>query len=253
MKTWRGGSSNGARFFEAPLPSGFHRTRRSFVTTAATESIARSGEGRALGAELGSGPPLGSPLGELDGTASGDAAATEADGLAGDGGLVGWLLQPAIAIRSRAVAPAVMRFISSPGSRATARGCCMVTTPIVGSRSPDDRCGARPAPSTFVESAGRRTGRIEQGGRLLIGADRVRTVMSAPLVDPLVSTTELSPMEAIRPRSFDSPPSFEAAPARVAPRLTPDGLAAFRASLSGTVVLPDDPDFDTVRHVHNSR
>src|SRR4051794_37090112 len=37
------------------------------------------------------------------------------------------------------------------------------------------------------------------------------------------------------------------------PALTPDAVAGFRASLNGTLVLPQDPDFDAAREVHNAR
>src|SRR4051812_3517878 len=100
---------------------------------------------------------------------------------------------------------------------------------LVGPRSPDDGSGVRRTPSTFVEWAMRRTGRFAQGGRLVIDADRVRTVLTAPLVNLRPRPWRCPPMEATRPRSFES------APDRVAPRLTPDTIAALRASLSGTV------------------
>jgi FAD/FMN-containing dehydrogenase len=55
-------------------------------------------------------------------------------------------------------------------------------------------------------------------------------------------------MEAARPRSFDLP----AADPGHAPAISPT-IAAFAATLAGSVVLPADPAYDTAREVHNSR
>ena len=58
-------------------------------------------------------------------------------------------------------------------------------------------------------------------------------------------------MEAARPRSLET---FAPAP-HSAPSATPASptLAMFAASLTGSVVLPGDESFDTVREVHNAR
>jgi FAD/FMN-containing dehydrogenase len=53
-------------------------------------------------------------------------------------------------------------------------------------------------------------------------------------------------MEAYRPRPAAAPTFVPSPP-------TADELAAFAASLSGAVVIPSDPDYDTAREVHNSR
>jgi FAD/FMN-containing dehydrogenase len=53
-------------------------------------------------------------------------------------------------------------------------------------------------------------------------------------------------MEAVHPRSFDD---IDAASA---PALSPT-LAAFAASLNGSVILPDDAGYDAAREIHNSR
>jgi hypothetical protein len=52
-------------------------------------------------------------------------------------------------------------------------------------------------------------------------------------------------MEASRPRSFESVPS--------APVLDRSTLTAFAASLTGSVVVDGDPEFETAREIHNSR
>jgi FAD/FMN-containing dehydrogenase len=52
-------------------------------------------------------------------------------------------------------------------------------------------------------------------------------------------------MEASRPRSFESVP--------LAPVLDPSTLAAFAASLTGSIVVEGDAEFETAREIHNSR
>jgi len=52
-------------------------------------------------------------------------------------------------------------------------------------------------------------------------------------------------MEASRPRSFESVP--------LAPVPDPSTLAAFAASLTGSVVVEGDAEFETAREIHNSR
>src|SRR5690349_14915383 len=53
-------------------------------------------------------------------------------------------------------------------------------------------------------------------------------------------------MEAARPRSFDAAPSL-------VPAVTPESLAAFAATLAGSVVVPGDDAFEAARQVHNAR
>jgi len=58
-------------------------------------------------------------------------------------------------------------------------------------------------------------------------------------------------MEATRPSSFATADPTAATPSM--PGISPARLAAFGASLSGTLVVPGDADFDQARQVHNSR
>ncbi|HEY7132814.1 MAG TPA: FAD-binding oxidoreductase [Candidatus Limnocylindrales bacterium] len=63
-------------------------------------------------------------------------------------------------------------------------------------------------------------------------------------------------MEAVRPQPFDVAPDLAPAPAPGAPSIpaiSPSRLAALAASLSGSLVLPDDAEFEDARHIHNSR
>ena len=62
-------------------------------------------------------------------------------------------------------------------------------------------------------------------------------------------------MEAARPRSFDVVPAGtdDGSSPFVVPAVTPAALAAFAQSVSGSVVFPDDPEFDAARAVHNMR
>jgi FAD/FMN-containing dehydrogenase len=59
-------------------------------------------------------------------------------------------------------------------------------------------------------------------------------------------------MEAARPRPFET-----ASPADdglgVVPALSPDAIAAFSASLTGSLILPEDDAFEEARHAHNTR
>jgi FAD/FMN-containing dehydrogenase len=74
-------------------------------------------------------------------------------------------------------------------------------------------------------------------------------------------------MEAVRPQPFAVAPAVASVPPVAAlepapvvtpsvpaiPAISPSQLAAFAASLTGTVVLPDDVAFEDARQIHNSR
>jgi hypothetical protein len=113
-KRRRGASRSGSSFTDESLTSGFERTRRSVVTTRATESCGSCGA-LGVGSALGSGAPVpgaegdgadGPALGVTDGLAGADGEGT--GGLDGAGA---GAAQAARATRRALVASSRMRII----------------------------------------------------------------------------------------------------------------------------------------------